>query len=121
MVQIFDRRLRVADLIRHEIARLLLEQSRDPRFAFVSVVSVEISNDYSNAKVYVTLLNDADQKEVMKALKNASGFFRFQLAQNLNLRTTPKLYFHYDDTLRQGQKITELLNKTLKNPDSNKE
>lgn len=108
----YDRKLRVADLIKHELAKLILEHSRDPRFNFVSVTSVDISRDYSNAKVFVTILNDDQIKETLAALNKASGFFRHQLANAVNLRTTPKLHFHYDDTIRKGQKISELLKST---------
>jgi ribosome-binding factor A len=107
----FDRQIRIADQIKHEIGRLLLKESRDPRFSLVSVTAVEVSKDYSHAQVFVTLLNDQDKQVVIKALNKAAGFFRFQLAHSLNLRTTPRLHFHYDDTLRQGQKIIELLAK----------
>jgi ribosome-binding factor A len=106
-----DRRFRIADLIKHEIAKLLLEKSRDPRFVFVSVVSVEVSKDYSHAKVFVTVLEDQDKDAVLKALNKAASFFKYQLAHTLNMRTTPDLCFYYDDTFRQSQRISELLKK----------
>jgi ribosome-binding factor A len=106
----FDRRVRVTDLIKHELAKLLLS-SQDPRFGFVSISQVEISKDYANAKVFVTILDDEKIGEIMAALKKAAGFFRHELAATVNMRTTPKLHFYYDDTLRRGQKIDELLKK----------
>ncbi|MBA2654250.1 MAG: 30S ribosome-binding factor RbfA [Gammaproteobacteria bacterium] len=111
MAHNYDRRLRVADLLKHELAKLILGQSRDPRFVFVSVTDVEISKDYANAKVFVTILNDEQVNEIILALNKAAGFFRHELARAVNLRTTPKLHFHYDDTIRQGQKISQLLQK----------
>ncbi len=117
MTHAFDRRVRIADLIKEELARLLLTDSKDPRFGFVSVTSVEVVKDYSNAQVFVTILNDQEVAEVIKALNKASGYFRYQLAHTLNLRTTPKLYFHYDETIKQGQKIMSLLRQSLKNSD----
>jgi ribosome-binding factor A len=108
----YDRRLRVADLIKHQLGNLVLH-SKDPRFSFVSISSVEISRDYSHAKIFVTTLNDKEVKETIAALNKAAGFFRHELATTLNLRTTPKLHFHFDNTLRQGQRILELLKKDI--------
>lgn len=113
MPHAFDRKVRVGDLIKHELAKLLLA-SKDPRFTFASITSVEVSNDYANAKVFVSLLDENMVDEVMPALNKAAGFFRFQLAKQVNLRTTPRLHFHYDNTLAQGQKINDLLKKSTK-------
>lgn len=107
----FDRRLRVADLLKQELAKLLQESSHDPRFSFVSVSAIEISKDYSCAKVYVTVLNDTKLHETIRALNKAAGYFRYQLAHRVNFRTTPKLRFHYDDTITRGQRISQLLRK----------
>jgi ribosome-binding factor A len=114
----FDRRLRVADLMRHEIGKLLISQSHDPRFKFVSVSEIEISKDYANAKVYVTMLNDDQITETLAALNKAAGYFRRELAQAINLRSTPKLHFHYDDSIRRGRRIADLLSKTSNNSES---
>lgn len=107
----YDRKLRVADLLKQELANLLLTHSNDPRFTFVSITGIEISKDYSHAKVFVTILNENKTEEVINALNKAAGFFRHQLANNVNLRTTPKLHFHYDETVCKGQKISQLLAK----------
>lgn len=105
----YDRKLRVADLLKREIGQLLLQHSQDPRFAFVSLTSVEISKDYAHAKIFVTLLNEKETASTVKALNNAASFFRRELARKVNLRTTPKLHFYYDETLHRGHRISELL------------
>lgn len=107
----FERKLRVADHIRNELGRLLLTHSHDPRFKFVSISAVELSKDYSHAKVFVTVLNDSQVPEILEALTKAAGFFRRELARIINLRSTPKLFFVYDGTLRQGDRISQLLSK----------
>lgn len=121
MPNTFDRRIRVADLLKQEIANLLLEHTRDPRFTFVSITSVEIAKDYSTAKVFVTVLDDSKIRETLAALNKAAGYFRYQLAQIVNLRTTPKLHFYYDETIASGQKIEQLLNPKSSNDNSDKE
>jgi ribosome-binding factor A len=107
----YSRKLRVADLLKHQLAELLINTTHDPRFKFVSISAVEISRDYSYAKVFVTTLDDSKVDDILKALNKAAGFLRYQLAQTVNLRRTPKLHFFYDETIYQGQKISELLQK----------
>jgi ribosome-binding factor A len=110
----FDRKSRVADNLKYELAKCLLNNSYDPRFSFVSISSIEISKDYAHAKVYVTILDDAHIEEILAALNKASGFFRHELARTVNLRSTPRLSFVYDDTIVRGQKISELLSRSHK-------
>lgn len=107
----YDRRLRVADHLKNELANLLLGHSHDPRFKFVSITAIEIAKDYSQAKVFVSILNESKIEETLVALNKAAGFFRRELAQNVNLRSTPRLHFYYDDTILTGNRISELLSK----------
>lgn len=109
MSHAYDRKRRVADLIKQEIAKLLIKEVRDPRFAFVTVTEVEVSKDYSHAKIFVTVLDEFKIEETIKALNKASGFFRYQLAHLVNMRTTPKLYFVYDESVARGQRVSKLL------------
>lgn len=107
----FERKSRVADHLRQELGRLLLSHSRDPRFSFVSITTIDLAKDYSHAKVFVTVLDDDQINDTLVALNKAAGFFRRELAHRVNLRTTPKLHFFYDETLRRGDKISRLLSK----------
>lgn len=111
----FDRTRRVADLIKQEIAKLLIKETRDPRFAFVTVTDVEVAKDYSVAKIFVTVLDRAKITETLTALNKAAGFFRYQLAHVVNMRTTPRIQFVYDESVSRGQRISDL----LKDPNSN--
>ena len=44
-----------------------------------------------------------------KALKNATGFFRSELAKRINLRITPELMFEYDSSIEYGANISKIL------------
>lgn len=110
----FNRGQRIADLIQRELSHLLDKEMRDPRIGIVTVNEVRVSRDMAFADVYVTLLGpeagDA-RDEAMAVLEGASGFLRSELARVLSTRTTPKLRFHYDETLDRGQRLTELIDK----------
>ena len=101
--------------INEEIQRELAEQIRflkDPRVSQVGMVSitrVDTTGDLRYARVYVSVLNKAQEKDVMKGLKSASGFLRRELARALQLRYTPELKFVADDSIQQGAHILEIL------------
>ena len=103
------RRDRINDAVKQEMAQILRDV-KDPRIAgaFVSITAAEVTKDLKFAKIFFSVL-DSDPKEVGKALKNASGFFRSELAKRLNLRITPQLAFEYDSSMKYGANISEIL------------
>jgi len=100
------RRERVAELIREEVAKLIMKGVKDVRLGFVSVMSVRMSPDLRYADVYVSLLGDEKtQKASLVALRNAAGWMRHQIAPYLRLRYVPELRFFADDTLEQVDRL----------------
>ena len=106
------RRNRINDAVKQEMAQILRDV-KDPRItgALVSITAAEVSPDLKFAKIFFSVLGE-DKNEVLKALKNASGFFRSELARRINLRVTPQLTFEYDGSMEYGANISSIL-KTL--------
>ena len=103
---------RVADLIRREMAELLMRKMRDPRLSFVSVTGVEVTPDLSSAKIWLSSLHGAEKRgEILKALAHATPFLRHELAPRLGLREVPELRFAYDESIERGARIEDLLRK----------
>jgi ribosome-binding factor A len=110
----FSRIDRVAELIQHELARLLRKEIQDPRLSLVTISAVEVSRDLAHAKIFVTRLKDEEQIEkTLRVLNKASGFLRHQLATNLNLRITPRLHFVHDESITYGNKMSNLINQAV--------
>lgn len=105
----YSRMQRIGDEIQRELAQLLLTKTNDPRLQGLSITSVSVSPDMANATVSVSLLKEDQIKEVLKALSNASGFFRQALARSLNLRVTPRLRFTYDKSILQANHLLNLI------------
>lgn len=101
--------------INEEIQRELASQIRslkDPRVSgtgMVSVTRVDTTPDLRYAKVYISVLDKTQEKDVLKGLKSASGFLRRELGTALRLRYTPELQFIADDSIAHGAHILELL------------
>lgn len=108
---------KIGDVLKQELARLIQTELRDPRLGMVSVTGVEVSRDLAHANVYVTVLN-AEAKAALKVLDNASGLLRSLIAKNIQLRTTPRLKFHYDESVDRGRELSALIDKALQ-ADSN--
>ena len=105
---------RVAHLMRREIADILENKLDDPRLSgkVVSVTDVEVTQDLSVARVYVSVLEEgALRADALDALHSAAGFVRHELAPKLNLREVPEIRFIHDPSIERGARVEELLRK----------
>ena len=113
------RQNRVNDAVKQEMAQILRDV-KDPRIAgaLVSITGAEVTKDLKFAKIYFSVLGE-DKGEVLKALKNATGFFRSELAKRINLRITPDLMFEYDSSIEYGANISKILSTLDISPEDN--
>ena len=101
---------RINEEIQRELAALF-RTVKDPRVhGLVSITHVDTTPDLRYAKVYVSVLDKSDVKEVVKGLKSAGGYLRRDLGRALSLRYTPELVFQADDSIDKGTHILKLLN-----------
>jgi ribosome-binding factor A len=101
---------RVSDLLRAELADLLLREVHDPRVKLASVSRVDVTPDLGRAVVKISVLGeDAQRQETIEGLRHARGFLRTELARRLRLRVTPELVFELDRGAEHSQKISDLL------------
>ena len=62
---------KVQEAIQHEISNMLLLDIKDPRIKLVTVTGVNLTEDMSQAKVFVSLYGSAEEQEqAWKALNN---------------------------------------------------
>jgi ribosome-binding factor A len=101
---------RMADLLRAELADLLLKSVHDPRIKLVTVTGVDVSPDLRRAAVRISALGNEEEREAtVAALRHAKGFLRSELAIRLRTRVTPELVFELDRGAEHSQKISDLL------------
>ena len=102
---------RTSKLIQREISKLLEREVNDPRLCkMISVTRVTLSTDFKHADIYVsTLGDDINKKDITTGLNSAAGFLRRELASHLQLKSTPQLSFHYDESIEQGARLLELI------------
>ncbi|HET7674045.1 MAG TPA: 30S ribosome-binding factor RbfA [Gammaproteobacteria bacterium] len=108
----FPRASRVNEEISRTLAQLIPEL-RDPRLGLVTVTGAEVSKDYSEAKVFVSVLKTDDVGASLAALNHAAGFLRRELARATAMRTTPRLRFLHDESIERGARIDALIQRGL--------
>ena len=100
---------RINEEIQRELSALI-RMVKDPRVhGLVSLTAVDTTADLRYAKIYVSVLDKSDVKEVVKGLKSAAGYLRRELGAALKLRYTPELQFVADDSIGKGAHILSLL------------
>jgi len=102
---------RFNELLRQELSTLLVRRVRDPRLSSVTITEVDITADLRMARIYVSVMDDDEEtrQEVLRSLQGAAGFLRRELANRLEVRHTPELIFHLDESARYGERIDQLL------------
>ncbi len=104
-----DRLLRINERMRRVLGESISELS-DPRIGFVTITGVKIARDFRNAKVFVSVLGDEDDKEgTLRALRSAHGLLQRAIARDAKLHHTPQLEFVYDDTTDSAMRLEQIL------------
>lgn len=110
----FSRSERVSEQIRRVLADLIGTELKDPRVGMVSITAVEVTPDYSHAKVYFsTLAGHEGAPVVMAGLDKAAGFLRRELGKRITLHTLPQLHFVFDESLERGADLTRLIHEAV--------
>lgn len=110
----FSRSDRIAEQVRRELNDLLRSEVKDPRLAphlgLLTLTDVEVSTDYSHAKVfYTTLADHAAKAELAKGLDRLAGFLRRELGKRIRLHHTPQLHFVFDSSVERGTHLSQLI------------
>jgi len=110
------RKSRVAELLRQAISDIVVLRIKDPRVQGITITEVRMSEDLKSAKVYFSSLADGR----VESHKNAGGFIRRQLRQELDLKYIPELSFFYDTSFDNFSHINKLL-KQIVTPETENE
>ncbi|MDY0405842.1 30S ribosome-binding factor RbfA [Virgibacillus sp. 179-BFC.A HS] len=101
---------RVAEQMKKELGDILSRKIKDPRVGFVTVTDVEVTGDLQQAKVFISVLgNEEEKKDTLVGLAKAKGFIRSEIGHRIRLRKTPEITFEFDEALEYGNRIETLL------------
>jgi ribosome-binding factor A len=102
----------------NEAVRQVLSEAvaglQDPRIGFVTVTGVETSPDLRQARVYVSVMGSAKQREAtLQGLAAAHGVLQARIASELRLKRTPQLAFEYDPSVERGLRVSQLIDELV--------
>jgi len=89
---------------------MLIREIADPRLEQVFVTDVKVDRELAFADVYISAVEGSERsEEILAGLESANGFIRRALAGRIELRTFPRLRFHWDPTPENADHIEKLL------------
>lgn len=121
----YKRSERVKELLRKEIS-LYVQNIQDPGLGFVTITEVKLSNDLRNARLYISVIGDDEQKKNTHAiLLDHIQPLRKLLGKKLSLKRIPEIKLMQDDISEKASRIFGLLDQIkaeekLENPPDQK-
>jgi ribosome-binding factor A len=102
---------RVGQEIQAAIGQILSRgELRDPRIGYITITGVKVSPDLRVAQVFYSMLGtDKERQETQKGLDAAKGYVRREVTSAVNLRVSPEIFFTFDESVGEGDKIDRLL------------
>jgi ribosome-binding factor A len=119
VIEMAHRVNRVGEQMKKELGDIISRKIKDPRIGFVTVTDVQVTGDLQQAKVYISVLGDEEQREnTLKGLAKAKGFIRTEIGQRIRLRKTPELIFEFDESMAYGNRINTLIHELQRDEQS---
>ena len=102
------RTLRVAERVRVELSTLLSRSVRDPAVAGIAITVVRMTPDLQIARVYYTVAEGSDHRDVARGLRRARPYLRRAVGERLQLRRAPDLQFLRDNSAEKQDRIARI-------------
>ncbi len=106
-------KIKYEERVRDVINTALRREFADPRLLNVSVTHVELTPDYSHAKVFWDTFNSSTRGDAKEAIESTAGRMRKLLASKLEVRHTPEIHYVYNSQFEDESKISKLLKDSL--------
>jgi ribosome-binding factor A len=95
-----------------EVLGEAIQELKDPRVGFVTVMGVRVSPDLRYARVFVTVLGDDEaQKHALDGLTSAGPRLRKSLGAQVRMKYLPELRFELDTVHEQAQRLESLFHR----------
>jgi ribosome-binding factor A len=109
---------RINGLLRQELSQLLSRQTKDPRInGVITITQVKTSADLRNARVYVSVMGDADAKrQALAGIESAATFLRHELRDRLSLRYVPFMKFELDESMENANALLRMIDQLKAQP-----
>ncbi len=107
---------RVRELIKREVGEAIQRNFPMEQAGMISVYDVEVSRDFQQAKVYVSILgNEEKKKKSFEYLQQHKNIIQQHIARTLVMHHTPKLQFILDNSIERGNRVLSIIEELEKN------
>ncbi|MBS0622402.1 MAG: 30S ribosome-binding factor RbfA [Verrucomicrobia bacterium] len=115
-----ERIKRLNSLLREVIADVIRLEVKNPHISpLFSIMEVDISKDLHHAKVHVSVIGTAEEREkTIQALNQAAGFIAVKASSEVIIRFFPALTFVLDETVDKQMHIQQLVEEVQKERDT---
>ena len=105
------RQQKLARLLQKELSEIFRQETAKVGNVIVSVSAVRVSPDLSIARAYLSIFPSDKAQVLLESINKSAKTIRYDLAQKVRyqLRKTPELFFHIDDSLDYIEHIDNLL------------
>ena len=102
------------DRIKDELNLFLRQDAGHAVLQFVSITKVELTQDYSHAKVYWDTFDNSKRGTIKKLLESLKSQMKKKLSQQLSVRKIPQLSLVYDSQFDSELEIDTILEEERK-------
>lgn len=100
----------VNELLHREIGSLIVKESELPEGSVVTITRVDTSPNLQQAKVYISVIPEGQNKEVLLLLKKNIFTIQQDLNKRLHMRPVPKIIWMSDKGSKDVNRVEEILN-----------
>jgi ribosome-binding factor A len=105
---------RLSEAIREVVSTAILFEVADPRVKGVTVLGAEISPDFREATILVSVMGtESEQRLALRGLNSARGYLQSKLATRLQTRYTPTLTFKKDEGVKRSVAMSRLIDEVV--------
>ncbi|MEE3295406.1 MAG: 30S ribosome-binding factor RbfA [Pseudomonadota bacterium] len=120
---ISQRQIRVQELLRSAINEILQRGETQNRVLDdnpITITFVDVSPDLKNAKFLFIPMNNNNIKDYIEGFNSAKKRIRKKIAERIKLKFVPEISFHYDDSIKDIERIEKILASEKVSKDINK-
>lgn len=101
---------RLGEQIKKEITYVISTKVKNYDLGFITITEVKLTGDYSQAKVYYTILGgEKEKRKTKESLQKIKGFIKSEVSKKIKIRKFPEIIFAYDETSEYALHIENLL------------
>lgn len=100
---------RIAEIIKSEVGKEIQKWVEFPAGVLVTITRVEVGFKLDYAKIFVSVLPDANANQALEILKKNIYHIQKQLDRSMRTRPVPQIIFKIDEAPREAFKVEKIL------------